>query len=434
MMILPYDWKEYPDTYINYPLFLEFSLRNHPNGCLKLYGEFKAQSNLLASTWTNGKWLASGLGRGISSTASTVGAVGKGVLYTAPRAVADAAWKLFPSFRKKESPPAESIQNSSSNIEGLESAHQAGLREAARQEDAARTVRVNKSTSVIQGAYRIHKARKQLQQLKIAKQQDDALVTNFLGWLGNPKTALTPGSREARLASWSTGSYNVFNQTHPDYAFVKTRANADQYGDLFDLAVSYRAHNPLDSHADNNWILKAREMGDDDLSAAVKLVSRCHHVLTTAKPESDEVLQAIDAMMADTLATGGRIGIDLHRQATRAEMEVMIRALRLSGQRALALAQDDGNAALEELAKIYLDAAFRHESLSSPNRKAVYDEGLFNSHKAHCFMAAATVKDSTITDGDIEAVLSKRNFDMGALNVKATRACYNRYDAFDVVR
>jgi len=422
-MILPYDWKGYADTYTNYPLFLEFNLRNDPDGSLRLYGQFNAESNLLASTWTNGKWVASGVGSGISSTVSTVGAVGKGVLYTAPRAVVGAVWNLIPNFRKKESPLAESIQNSSSNIEGLESAHQAAL-EVARQEEAAQTVRVNKSTPVIQRAYRIHKARKQLQQLKIAKQQEDDLVRNFLGYLGDPKTALTPNSRETRLVSWAASSYNVFNQTTPDYALVKARTNADQYGILFDLAVSYRS-NQNDSHADNNWILKAREMGDDDLPAAVKLVRQCSAVLD-GKDAEDNVSKAINDMMADTLATGGRIGIDLHRQATKAELEVMIPALRLSGQRAFTLAEDDVNAALEELARIYLDAAFKYENLAaSPNRKAVYDEGRFNSHKAHCFVAA------TRGLGDIDDQLeafSARLGKMGVSNVKTTRA---GYDAFD---
>ena len=309
--------------------------------------------------------------------------------------------------------------------------------EADRQAEAARVVRVNRGATAIQSAFRGHKDRQLIvKPLRIEKQQDDALVTNFLGWLGNPKTALTPGSREARLVSWVTGSYNVFNQTHPDYTFVKNQLKADQYGDLFDLVVSFRAHNPLDGHANNSWILKAIEMGDDDLSAAVKLVRQCSAVLD-GKDIDDEVSKAIDAMMADTLATGGRIGIDLHRQATDAEMLVMIRALRMSGQRVLALAKKDGKDgnALEELAKTYLDAPFKSQKGDTSSRVIEYldDElsKLFNSHKAHCFMAAATVKDSTITDGDIEAVLSKRDFDVGALNVRATRA---DYDAFDVGR
>ena len=217
---------------------------------------------------------------------------------------------------------------------------------------------------------------------------------------------------------------------------MKNQLKADQYGDLFDLVVSFRAHNPLDGHANNSWILKAIEMGDDDLSAAVKLVRQCSAVLD-GKDIDDEVSKAIDAMMADTLATGGRIGIDLHRQATDAEMLVMIRALRMSGQRVLALAKKDGKDgnALEELAKTYLDAPFKSQKGDTSSRVIEYldDElsKLFNSHKAHCFMAAATVKDSTVTDGDIEAVLSKRDFDVGALNVRATRA---DYDAFDVGR
>jgi len=293
--------------------------------------------------------------------------------------------------------------------------------------EAAREVRVNESAPVIQGAYRIHKARKQLQQLKIARQQQDDLVRNFLGYLGGNPAPLSPNSREAQLVSWAASSYNVFSQPTPDYTFVKARTNAAQYEGLFDLVVSYRTHNPLDSHADNNWILIARDKIDPDsnLPAAVKLVRQCSAVLD-GKEAEDNVSKAINDMMADTLATGGRIGIDLHRQATKAELEVMIPALRLSGQRAFTLAEDDVNAALEELARIYLDAAFKYENLAaSPNRKAVYDEGRFNSHKAHCFVAA------TRGLGDIDDQLeafSARLGKMGVSNVKTTRA---GYDAFD---
>ena len=307
----------------------------------------------------------------------------------------------------------------------LEREHQAALEVARKAEEKARArealvkkaadFQKNDGAKKIQTVWKSHRA----------KQQDDALVANFLSLLGGKPAALTSNSREARLASWTTGSYNVFNQTHPDYTFVKARANADQYGGLFDLAVSYRAHNPLDSHADNNWILKAREMGADDLSAAVKLVRQCSAVLD-GKDIDDEVSKAIDAMMADTLATGGRIGIDLHRQATRAEMEVMIPALRLSGQRALALAGNDVDAALAELARIYLNAAFKSEKGDTSSRVVGYpDDKLFNSHKAHCFIAA------TRGLGDIDDQLeafNERLGQMGVSNVKATRAGYIDFD------
>ena len=306
----------------------------------------------------------------------------------------------------------------------LEREHQEAL-EVARQAAEARAreelVLKTKKVTIVQAAVREHLARKKV------KQEDD-LVTNFLGYLGEPTTVLRDKSREARLVSWATGSYNVFNQTHPDYTFVKARANADQYGILFDLAVSYRFHNPLDGHADNSWILIARDKIDPDsnLSAAVKLVRQCSAVLD-GKDIDDEVSKGIDAMMADTLATGGRIGIDLHRQATDAEMLVMIRALRISGQRALALAGDDAGNALEEIAKTYLDAPFKSQKGDTSSRVVGYpDDKLFNSHKAHCFIAAT--RGLGDIDDQLEAKFSVRLGQMGVSNVKATRAGYDTFD------
>ena len=169
-------------------------------------------------------------------------------------------------------------------------------------------------------------------------------------------------------------------------------------------------------------------MGDDDLSAAVKLVSQCSAVLD-GKDIDDEVSKAIDAMMADTLATGGRIGIDLHRQATDAEMLVMIRALRMSGQRAFALSGNKADNALEELAKTYLDAPFKSQKGDTSSRVVGYpDDKLFNSHKAHCFLAA--ISGLGDIDDQLEA-FNKRLGQMGVSNVKATRA---GYVDFDVVR
>ena len=300
--------------------------------------------------------------------------------------------------------------------------------------EAAQVVRVNKGATAIQSAFRGHKDRQLIvKPLRIEKQkqQEDDLVRNFLGYLGGqPAAALTKGSREARLASWSESSYNVFNQTNPDYTFVKERANADQYEGLFDLAVSYRAHqNPYDSHADNNWILKAREMGTDDLlPAAVKLVRHCSAVLDGKDVSKDGVLKAISDIAEDTLVTGGRIGLDLHRQATRAEMEVMIPALRFSGERAFKLAGDNVDDALAELARIYLDAAFKSQKGDTSARVIDYvDETLFSQHKAHCFLAATRgLKDAGV-DERIEETFGERLGKMGA-QIKGTRAYYNDFD------
>ena len=348
-----------------------------------------------------------------------------------------AEFRVAEKARLERDSAAKEERRRKAEADRLQREHQADLKrqederrqkeEEDRQAAEAPAVRANRGATAIQSAFRGHKDRQKAGQLRVEK-QDDALVRNFLSLLGGKPAALTPGSREARLASWTTGSYNVFNQTYPDYTFVKTRANADQYGDLFDLAVSYRAHNPLDSHADNNWILIARDKIDPDsnLPAAVKLVRQCNAVLDGKDVSKDVVLQAISEMAEDTLVTGGRIGIDLHRQATEAEMRVMILALRMSGQRALALAGNDVDAALAELARIYLNAAFKSEKGDTSSRVVGYpDDKLFNSHKAHCFIAA------TRGLGDIDDQLeafNERLGQMGVSNVKATRAGYVDFD------
>ena len=279
---------------------------------------------------------------------------------------------------------------------------------------AEQSAKENKGAVVLQAAFRGHKGRQESGQLRVEKQESD-LVSNFLGFLGGNPMPLKDKSREARLASWATGSYNVFNQTTPDYAFVKTQANADQYDGLFDLAVSFRSKQD-DSHADNSWILKAREMGPGDLPAAVKLVRRCHEVLMKAAAEMSE----------DVLVTGGHIGIDLQSQATEDEMRVMIPALRHSGANAFLAKGGNADNTLAELSRIYLDAAFKYESANSPNRKAVYNEKLFNQHKAHCFIAAATFKGSTITDAAIAAELAKKGIEMKELEIGQIRENYDR--------
>ncbi|RZI45660.1 hypothetical protein [Candidatus Finniella inopinata] len=287
--------------------------------------------------------------------------------------------------------------------------------------------KLNENAPIVQGLWKVRKARQQLKELKTVKQQEKAFVSNFLGFLGGaPSSSLTTNSREEKLVSWSGSSYKLFSayswDSNPDYTFVKTQAKANQYGDLFDLAVSHRAHSLNDSHADNNWTLKAREMGDDNLPAAVKLVRRCTQVLSKDNEDaSPDVLKAIAEMAEDTLATGGRIGIDLRRQATAAELAVMIPALRQSGQRALLAAASKVENALESLARIYLDAAFK----SAGFLKSRDHENLFNSHKAHCFIAATRgLKDC---DDLIDSNFGSR-LGMNKAQIQSTKQYYDSFD------